>query len=386
MDKQLIHQPYMAFIDGSLDYDCAACPNYCCKGFGFGGMEDGPISGLIDNNPELLSWIQNRNNGYISLGTPKSGCYFLEPDGFCRVELTHGRSTKPGACLLFPFNNLLRLDDHRVVRPHFLCSQLKPVVPPRSGSVRGSHNVVEKDLIMTGMANNAISKTAIHANEEENTVLSAEKEFRDACEKALGTGTVTITLLNLSEDAGKLSDFICRTLLLLGVNQPPSSESQQSFEDLFHIFLPVKRFDCLTLNKEGRLRAMLLANELARSSFKSLMMPTLSNLSQYFDAISPILSVLGLGEEPFEPLMNWQANGKRPPLDSTDQKVAFGAMILLTGKGYGTLQALEEALSTVSRPLERVLFIRRLAALLRQSAVQSSNNEEGKQPGKGILK
>ncbi len=373
----------MAFIDGSLDYDCASCPDNCCKGFGFGGMDDGPISDLIDNNPELLPWIQMRNKGYITCGTPISGCYFLESSGLCRIELTYGRSAKPGVCLLFPFNKLNLLDDHLVVRPHFLCSQFKPVVPPRSGFVHGSHRMVEEDIIITGMANGEVSKLSSNMDEEANAVLAAEKEFRYASEKALGTCTVTGTLKSLSQDAEDLSAFISRALKLLGINRPASSEPRGPFEDLIHVMLPVKRFDYLMLTEEGRLRAMLLASELARTSFNTAMMPTLNNLSSYFDTVSPLLTVLGLGEEPFKPLMNWwQDEGRRPPLDSTDQKIAFGTMILLSGKGYGTLQALEEALSTVSRPLERVLFIRRLATLFRKSVMQGSNNKEGKQPDK----
>ncbi len=106
MEEQQSCKTYMAFIDGSLDYDCAACPNYCCQGFGFGGKDDGPFGSLIDNNPELLPWIQSRDKGFIGIGTPTSGCFFLESSGLCRIELTHGRSAKPDICLLFPFNNL----------------------------------------------------------------------------------------------------------------------------------------------------------------------------------------------------------------------------------------------------------------------------------------
>jgi len=147
-----LNDPYMAFIDGSLNYRCSACPDNCCRGIGFGGMEQGAIGALIDNHPELLPWIQFREHDFTMLGTPRSGCFFLENNGLCRIELASGRSAKPGLCIMFPFNRLERIGDHLVVRPFFRCSQLEAVVPRRPGSVAGSHSAILRDLHATGMA------------------------------------------------------------------------------------------------------------------------------------------------------------------------------------------------------------------------------------------
>jgi hypothetical protein len=355
----------LAFIDGSLDYTCSACPKDCCRGMGFGGWEQGPISTLIDNHPELLPWIQSREKGFTVLGNPQSGCFFLDNNGLCRIESTSGRSAKPEVCIMFPFNQLGRVGSHLIVRPYFRCYHLEPVVPPRPGSVAGAHSAILKDLQATGMAKQRLPEIAIPASEDADVVLAREREWLAICSDALGRRRLADAAAGFSKDAAGLSDSVLSAGKLLGLTTPQKSQPRDRFDDLLLILSPIMRVDLLMLGAEGLLRATTLAQMLVRQGFTGSAAPaTLADLAYFLDMVRPILLVLGRGEEPFEPLVNWQAEGTCPTLDSPEQKMAFGAMVILTGKGYGTLRALEESLSTVTGPLERMLFIRRLATLL----------------------
>jgi hypothetical protein len=370
----------LAFIDGSLDYSCSTCPTNCCKGIGFGGIEQGPISTLIDNHPELLPWIQSREKGFIMLGTPQSGCFFLDNDGLCRIELTSGRSAKPTLCIMFPFNQLGRIGNHLIVRPYFRCYHLEPVVPPRPGSVAGTHSAILRDLQATGMAKQGLPEIAIPAGEDADAILAREREWLAICSDALGRRRLVDAAAGFSKDAAGLSDFVLRAVKLLGLTMAEERHPRDRFDDLLLILSPIMRMDLLMLGAEGLLRATTLAQMLVRQSFVGSAAPaTLADLAYFLDMVRPILAVLGRGEEPFQPLVNWQPDGACPTLDSPEQKMAFGAMVILTGKGYGTLRALEEALSTVTRPVERVLFIRCLSVLLSRTRSAAKTKAERNQ-------
>jgi hypothetical protein len=372
-----ISEPYLAFIDGSLNYDCIACPDNCCKGHGFGGMEDGAISVLIDNHPELLPWIQSRDKGFIDLSTPSGGCLFLQNNGLCKIEITYGRDAKPGICLMFPFNNMQRVDNHLILRPQFLCKQFEPVIPPRPGFVNGSHATIIKDLHATAMNKRSLPQTTIHANDSAQKALAREKKFLELCSSALGSERALDTVKKFSADANELSGFVSRALRLLGINASQGNRQKDRFDDLLHILLPSMRTAYLALPPEGILFSIFLAESLCRDSFIGMeRLPTLADLASFFSVMQPTLNVLGYLEEPFGPLIGWQPDGSRPALESADHKMALGVMIVLTGKGFGTLQSLEEALFGISRPLERLLFIRRLATLLKHRHPESNENEK----------
>ena len=355
----------LAFIDGSLDYDCSACPENCCRGMGFGGREPGAFGTLIDAHPELLPWIQYREQGLAVLGTPESGCLFLDNNGLCRIESTSGRTAKPEICIMFPFNRLGRIGSHLIVRPYFRCRQLKPVLPPRPGSVAGTHSAVLRDLEATGMAKQRLRQIALPVGEDADLILARERAWLTACGDAVGRERLADAVAGFSEDAAGLSDFALRAVKLLGLTMARESRPRDRLDDLLLVLSPIMRVDFLMLGAEGLLRATLLAEMLVRQSFAGVAAPpTLPDLVSFIENVRPILIVLAYGEEPFQPLVNRQPGEIRLPLDGPDQKMASGAMVILTGKGYGTLRALEESLSAVSRPLERVLFIRRLSALL----------------------
>lgn|GEM_PF-802287 len=377
---EILGDAHVAFIDGSLDYECSACPENCCKGMGFGGREQEGFGTLINTHPELLLWVQDREQGLAMLGTPESGCFFLDNNGLCRIESTSGRAAKPEMCIMFPFNRLGRIGSHLIVRPYFRCHRLTPVVPARPGSVAGTHCAVLGDLQATGMATRRLPQIAIPAGEDADLILARERDWLAVCSNALGCMRVADAVAGFSQDAAGLSDFALRASRLLGLTMARESCPRDRFDDLLLILSPIMRVDFLMLDARGLLRATLLADMLIRQGFAgSAAPPTLADLASFIENVRPILTVLAYGEEPFQPLVSRQPGDIRLPLDGPDQKVASGAMVILTGKGYGTLRALEESLSTVTRPLERVLFVRRLSALLTRKPSAAETKAERNQ-------
>lgn len=365
-ENDLLHDPHFAFIDGSLDYSCPGCPDNCCRGIGFGGMDPGRMGALIDNHPELLPWIQYRDEGFTSLGTPQGGCLLLRDDGVCSIEVTEGRDAKPGLCIMFPFNSLNWLGECLVVRPYFRCRRFTAIVPPRPGAVAGTHSAILCDLRATGMARKGLSRLRIPGDGNAVEILSRERQWLAACGDALGMTSIVEAVSICSDDVSRLRDFVQRTVKLLGLQTLPADRPRDSLDDLLIILSPTLRLDYLVLPPEGIRRALLLADALVRNAFaRSATQPMVGDVAAFLDTARPVLSVLARADSSFEPLVGWQPDGKRPVLDTPDQKMAFGSMVVLTGKGYGTLAALEKALSPVTRPLERVLFVRRLANLLR---------------------
>lgn len=379
----MTHSPYLAFIDGSLDYDCAACGSHCCRGYGFGGMEEREMATLLDEHPELLCWVRARRHGYLSLGSPAGDCLYLEGDGRCRIQAASGREAKPGVCRLFPFNRLTRVGAQIVVMPHFLCP-LKLVVPARSGAVAGSHAAVLEELEATGMGAGAGQPAVIHDGEDATATVLRERAFRNACGEALGRARMPDTLASVSDDAAGLKTFGRRAATLLGAAPLAVSRPRDVFDDLLLALAPARRINLLSLSPEGRLRALLLADTLVRGSFAGATRPpSARGVAGFLDAVEPLLAVLSLDDEVFTPLRDWTPTGPRPSLESAQHKAAFGAMILLTRKGRGTLDAVEEAVAPLSRPLERVLFVRALAELLRPPAPASATADAAdERPGR----
>lgn len=377
---RLSDDPFMAFLDGSLDYSCSSCPDNCCRGIGFGGMDGGRMGTLIDSHPELLPWIQYRDGGFTMLGTPQGGCLFLGDDGLCSIEAASGRDAKPGLCIMFPFNRLDRIGDRLIVRPYFRCRRFTAIVPPRPGAVAGTHSAILRDLQATGMVRKGLPQLPLPEGDDPGAVLAREGEWLTACGNALGRTRIVDTVTSFSDDASDLSRFVSRAVGLLGLEAPAEGRPRDELDDMLIILSPVMRMDHLVLSSEGMLRAILLAEALVPNAFTGEAgHPTLADLASLINIMQPLLTVLARADRPFEPLVGWQSDGRRPPLDTPDQKMAFGAMVVLTGKGRGTLPALEEALATVERPLERVLFVRRLAGLLRPAPSAARADNTGRQ-------
>ncbi|OIP37346.1 MAG: hypothetical protein AUK47_13690 [Deltaproteobacteria bacterium CG2_30_63_29] len=105
---------YFTWPDAQLRYQCEGCL-VCCKGLGIGvDSQSGELRRLVEHYPGLMGFSRLQQQTW-TFTNPRGGCWFLEPTGLCKVEREHGRSCKPAACRLFPFNRVFRLGDWAII-------------------------------------------------------------------------------------------------------------------------------------------------------------------------------------------------------------------------------------------------------------------------------
>ena len=109
---------YFPFLDGMLGYDCARCGSQCCKGLGT-GFTPAELVPLLLRRPEVAPFVQVASS-HQAFQTFTEGCFFLAPDGLCRIEVAEGRAAKPSVCRAFPFNRIHRAGEILVVEPQML--------------------------------------------------------------------------------------------------------------------------------------------------------------------------------------------------------------------------------------------------------------------------
>ncbi|MEE8408012.1 MAG: YkgJ family cysteine cluster protein [Myxococcota bacterium] len=112
--------PYLAFVSGSLTYDCRPCGR-CCRGL---GIADDPDH--LRASPELQKLAPfvadvTTKLPLVTIYTYGDGCRYLANDNLCSLHRDAGPDAKPLICRLFPFSKLVDLDGLWVVLPHHLC-------------------------------------------------------------------------------------------------------------------------------------------------------------------------------------------------------------------------------------------------------------------------
>lgn len=107
---------YFPFPDRAWGYDCERCGSFCCKGNGFGASPD-EFAQLETQYPGLKLFARAGDRPTIRLLNLRGNCFFLEPNGFCRIQQEHGRAAKPFVCKMFPFNLFELSGDVLIVRP-----------------------------------------------------------------------------------------------------------------------------------------------------------------------------------------------------------------------------------------------------------------------------
>jgi hypothetical protein len=91
---------YFTFLDGAIGYDCVSCGSRCCHGLGFAMRQDELIP-FLGKAPKIAPFLQLREHGADAFDLI-DGCWLLEPDGRCGLEVKDGRAAKPSVCRLFP--------------------------------------------------------------------------------------------------------------------------------------------------------------------------------------------------------------------------------------------------------------------------------------------
>lgn len=350
--------PYFAFVDGSLDYDCVACGAHCCHGFGYGGMASVEMTSLVARHPELLPWVRSREGGFLQVGDSGDGCMYLEATGVCGIEVAEGRECKPGVCRQFPFNRVAKIGEHVAVMPHFLCP-LELVVPARGGEVEGSHERVGRELKSTGLLVQAVPPADLHEEADAASTVRHEIGFRDACAAALGVGRAADVYADFASGAVASPGFLGRALALLETPLIGHGRRRDRLDDLQLAVAPTLSLGLLPLSAAGRLRALLLGDSLLRANYALVPRePSVRSVAELLSFSGPLLTMLAHDDEPFSPLAEWRSGAELPHFDDRALTAAFGAMIVLSRQGRGTLAALEEALAPLRGSLERVLFLR----------------------------
>ena len=206
-----------------------------------------------------------------------------------------------------------------------------------------------------GWANTTVARAALRPGEDAADVVTSEAEFRDVCAAGLGVGRLADVVSVLSEDEADLRRCTRRGLALLGESAAGRHQERDRRDDLLLALAPAFRLDLLELSPEGRLRAVMLMNELVRGPFGAgKQPPDLRGVARVLAAVLPLVAILAYGDEPLV------TPEDLPRFGDARLSLAFGALIVLSRRGIGALPALEEALSPIEKPLDRALFIRAL--------------------------
>jgi Fe-S-cluster containining protein len=106
---------FFTFPDRALKYDCPSCGSHCCKGSGLALEASAEVVAFARLEPRLASLLHPMNKRFAQVTDVTDGCWFLQHDGRCSVELEHGYAAKPHTCRLFPFNRIFPVGGVRLV-------------------------------------------------------------------------------------------------------------------------------------------------------------------------------------------------------------------------------------------------------------------------------
>jgi hypothetical protein len=135
---------YFTFADGALGYDCVRCGAKCCHGLGF-GVGRNELVPLLKKRPHLAPFLQPAGTHAVALDLTDEGCWFLQDDGRCGIEVDEGRAQKPSVCKLFPFTRIYKIGAVTAVEPHLL---MCPLEDARGQGVRWSE--IASDIANAG--------------------------------------------------------------------------------------------------------------------------------------------------------------------------------------------------------------------------------------------
>ena len=122
---------FFTFPDGVFSYECRGC-GACCKGLGIGlDAARGEVERLVERYPGVEGFMRRRGETWTAFN-PRGACWFLEEDGWCRVEREHGRASKPAVCRLFPFNRVFWMGTWAVVDFNSVICPLRAPPPEAS--------------------------------------------------------------------------------------------------------------------------------------------------------------------------------------------------------------------------------------------------------------
>jgi hypothetical protein len=358
---------YFAFPDGVLHYVCAECAALCCRGQGFAGSLGREMGRLLTLHPELAHAVMERRGEILHVATPTGRCHFLDGDGLCRIEKEHGRASKPGVCMLFPFNSFSLIGRTVVVSPHFMCP-LRVQVPARPGEVEGTHVRLEPLVRESGLVSEAHVKMStkaarLHPSEGVRSVLAREIAFRDRCGAAIGVGSFAECLRSAAADPARLDRNVARAAPLLGLAVPPGPVGRDGTDDILLAIAPAVRLSFLRLPADGILLALAVAELVVRRiAVLSPAAPTPQGVFGVISSVVPALHLLGCADVPVE--TSRRGRPKAPPFGNAAMVFA-GYRVLrgVSGNG-GILDVLEAGMARLSSVADRSAFLVEMGTLI----------------------
>jgi Fe-S-cluster containining protein len=179
---------YFTWPDGLFRYDCRGCGD-CCKGLGIGlDATAGQVDRLVGLYPGMVPFLRKRGQTWTAFN-PRGRCWFLDDAGLCRIEIDHGRDTKPASCRLFPFNRIFRLGSWTIVDFNSVICPLQAAPAPDAGTGEppGAGGAVSHASVLAEIA--AVRDAAIvgtplpaeHPEEEGQRFVARERAIAAAC-------------------------------------------------------------------------------------------------------------------------------------------------------------------------------------------------------------
>lgn len=349
---------YFAFPDRAYHYDCAACDALCCRGHGIGtAVRETPT--LLQHYP-ALAWAATRSGPAGSDFTnPAGGCFFLTNQNLCQIEVDHGRSAKPGVCVLFPFNDFTRLGHVIVVRPHFLCPlHLRP------GEGAGDHAELEKQLQETGMETRALAQPGSElSSTQTQQILHTEENFRDRCGAAIGKVRFEDLLESSVENKTAFRAWQQRALRLWGIAH--EAAPRDALDEILLALASPLRTHLFFASERRRLRILFLASAYARIMARVTSRPlTLQGTHRLIMDILPLLRLFARGNTAIRLRAPEAQQGVE--FQNPELTLAFFQVLEDLQGGHKLFDTVERALPKRLSPIERGLFFHQLARRVRE--------------------
>jgi hypothetical protein len=356
---------FFAFPDGVLHHVCAECTAICCRGQGFAGNLNREMAFIFQTYPQLTSLVTEREKDVVTCATPAGRCFFLRNDNLCQIEVDHGRSRKPGVCLMFPFNDFTRIGNTVAVSPHFMCP-LRLNLPAAPGQVEGTHANIMRGLQDTAMlepgyVTGHIGKADLPAGRTATETLRREIDFRDLCSEAIGRERFCDVLARSAKDPSALNRFRDRVTKLLSWTMPPEPGQRDAIDDILMAISPALRIEVLQHNDEALLRFLTLSEALARRVFVMAQgQPSVQGVYGVIEDMKPAIRLLAWSDE--APAM------KKMPLKSPEfgnpNLVASAQKFLNWLPSRGVLPALEKAFDPRFTAADRTVLVRQTADIV----------------------
>ena len=356
---------FFAFPDGVLNYVCAECSALCCRGQGLGGSLNREMGFVLKQYPELAAMASLRQRDLVDVHTPGGCCYFLRSDNLCQIEIEHGRSRKPGVCLIFPFNRFHLLAGTVVISPHFMCP-LRVEVPARPGDVTGTHAMIEATITESAMldakyADWYVRPVKLPRKQNEKQMLEQEIAFRNDCAAALARDPFLDFLDQHSGSPKELGRSVRRASQLMAWGASPKTSQRDDLDDVLLTLASSLRLELLDLTPEQILTALALAERLVRRVFQISVVPAKPQaVWSVINQSLPLLRLLSYGDQQ----VAMKPKKKTAPFGHPD--LVFAAFLAMRDiPSIGVARGLEKGFRRLSSPSDRAVLAHFIAEQVR---------------------